>query len=68
VPHTYINYSRYQYAIGDFQIMLFSGDTQGVARYYESSDANNWHGAPVTCSADAPKIMYVNVDWMDQEP
>jgi hypothetical protein len=31
-----------------YHIMMFSGGTQGVARYYLSNDADNWRGAPVT--------------------
>ncbi len=27
--------------------MLLSGGTQGIARYYYTNNANNWHGAPV---------------------
>ncbi len=60
IPHKYIYYSHYDYAKGDFQFMLFSGGTPGVARYYYSNAANNWHGAPVAYPAGAPARMYVN--------
>jgi hypothetical protein len=60
VPYAFVKYSRSPQAIGDFQIMLFSSGTAGVARYYLSNDANNWHGAPVSYAAGAPSVMYVN--------
>ena len=45
---------------GHFHVMLLSGGTQGVARYYLSNDANNWAGAAYPYSATGPST--VNFD------
>ena len=51
VPYTHItNDSIY----GHFHIMILSGGTQGVARYYSSNDFNNWAGGPVTYTDTGP--------------
>ena len=44
----------------NFHIMLLSGGTQGVARYYLSDDADNWLGASVSYSGGAPASMSVS--------
>ena len=59
VPDTYISYGPAENS-GNFHIMLFSGGTQGVARYYSSNDGDNWAGAPVPYGGAAPKVMYIN--------
>jgi len=51
VPYTHItNDSIY----GHFHVMMLSGGTQGVARYYLSNDAINWAGAPVAYTDIGP--------------
>jgi hypothetical protein len=37
-----------------FFIMMLSGGTQGVARYYSSNDTSNWYGGPSTYTAAGP--------------
>src|SRR5262249_48782237 len=54
VPYTHIaNDSIYAH----FHVMLLSGGTQGVARYYSSNDANNWAGAAVAYSETGPATL-----------
>jgi hypothetical protein len=52
VPHTHIEPSE---NFRSYHIMMFSGGTQGVARYYLSNDADNWlGGGPVAYPQIAP--------------
>jgi hypothetical protein len=53
VPYTLIRNDFWGY----FHIMMLSGGTQGVARYYLSNDFNDWAGAPVTYSATGPDTL-----------
>ena len=59
IPLTRIHYNQYDLHIP--HIMMFSGGTQGVARYYASDDADNWLGAPVAYS-DVGRSLYLYYD------
>jgi hypothetical protein len=54
VPHAHLNDATIW---GHFHVMLLSGGTQGVARYYLSNDANNWAGAAFPYSATGPSLV-----------
>jgi hypothetical protein len=53
MPYTRIYNSMYEY-FGTLHIMMFSGGSPGVARYYLSNDADNWHGGPVAYGDTVP--------------
>lgn len=53
IPHTRIFYDESE-SFGQFNIMMASGGTQGVARYYRSNDSGGWVGAPHGYSSAGP--------------
>lgn len=50
---------RTQVTDGTHHIFVWTGGTDGVARYFASTDSNNWNGAALGFSSPAPENMYL---------